>query len=444
MAGLLPLLIALTIIETAGHPGQADAVGSLSLVRLLSLLGWGTAVWWLFCETVARTLVALPRLPRTSIARWDVAAQAIALGSFAWFCYGGGWATRCGHYLSIALAPWLAWQCIHWWCLCLPLRRATLVPWNRWAFLWHQVRFSLLPLMVTLPVIDGFFFVGNSTPLGPWFLRQLGDVGNVIGAFVVSLGLLLLLPWFLVRLWGAQPLPASALRDELQSACARARIPITAILRWPVHGGRVYNAMVIGVLPRLRYVLFTDDLLRDFSSEERTAVLGHELGHARHGHLWTYLLFALATGLVSWSAREPLAAYLAHVPGATSIANDVRTGLVALVLLALQWRLAFGFLSRACERQADLAGAALVGEGDASRGAPSMQRALIAVARLSGTDPKAPSWRHYSINQRVVWLGQVAVDPRVGQRHHRLLHWVVNVLAAATGVLLALFIPRFY
>ena len=444
MAGLLPLLIALTIIETSVHSGPGDALGALSLPSLLGLIGWATMLWWLSCETMARTLVALPRLPRRGIERWDLAAQVLALLAFAWLCYGGGWGARCSTYHSIALAPWLAWQGIHWWCLSVPIRRASRVPWTRSAFVWQQIRFSLLPLAVSLPVIDLMFFIGNSTPIGGWFLHQLGTVGNVLAVFIVSAGLLLLLPWILVRMWGAQPLPASALRDELESACTRARIPIAAILRWPVHGGRVYNAMVLGVLPRLRYVLFTDDLLRDFSSEERIAVLGHELGHARHGHLWIYMLFALATGLVSLLARTPLEGLFAQVPRANAIAPDVRSGLIALILLALQWRLAFGYLSRACERQADLAGATLVGGGDTARGAPQMQRALIAVAQFSGTDPQSPSWRHYSINQRVTWLGLVTLDAQVAERHHQRLRWVVGLLAAATSVLFALSLPRFF
>ena len=52
MAGLLPLLIALTIVETAAHPGRA-AADPRNLAVWLALL---TGLWWLTCETTARVL----------------------------------------------------------------------------------------------------------------------------------------------------------------------------------------------------------------------------------------------------------------------------------------------------------------------------------------------------------------------------------------------------
>lgn len=436
MAGLLPLLLALTILETAAHGHRSGETGSFFAV----LIPWGLLLWWLLCETVGR-LIATRWRTRRALEMWDILAQALPIGAFAGLCYGLGWAHRIPGYTA-ALAPWMAMMIIHWWCLATPVRAVTGATWSRWGLLLHHVRFSLLPLMIAWPVLDIFAWIGNHTVIGPWLLGTFGEAANIAGASLMALGLVALMPWLLVKLWGAQRLTDPRLVAELDAECLRSGVRVAAIMRWPVRGGRVYNAMVLGVLPRLRYVLFTDDLLRDFSPEERTAVLGHELGHARHHHLWIYLMFALATGLLSWSARGVLDDMVLTMPGITHLSDEVRTGLIAMVLLAVQWRLLFGLLSRACERQADLAGADLAGRGDSMAGAVIMQHALGAVARLAGVDPRAPSWRHYSIAERMNFLKRVAADTTIATRHHQLLRLAVQLLAALTGALLALAVPR--
>ena len=442
MAGLLPLLIALTIIETSAHPGRAPLVSALSLSLLIAVVGMTLLFWWLVGETVGRILASRVRLSsgleaRRQLERWDILAQGLALGGFAALCYGLHWAEVARGY-SIAIAPWALAQVIHWWTLARPLSATTGVPWRRGALVWHHVRFALLPLGIALPVLDLSAWIANSTKLDQWLFGHFGHLVDVLGAMLLAVGVVALLPWLLVRAWGARPLTDPALRGELESACRNAGVRVGAILRWPVRGGRVYNAMVIGVLPRLRYVLFTDDMLRDFPPDQRLAVLGHELGHARYQHLWVYLLFALATGLLSFAARGPLDAWLAGLPGMGTIDEDVRAGIGALLLLGVQWRLLFGFLSRACEREADAAGAELAGGGDLRQGAATMSQALGTVAQLAGIDPRAPSWRHYSLHERMVWLERVAAQPQVAALHHRQVRLVIELMAATTGMLLAL------
>ena len=432
MAGLLPLLIALTILETAALGQRSGASGALFAV----VIPWALLLWWLLCETMGQLLSRRWRT-RQALERWDIIAQTAIVGAFAGLCYGLGWVHRVSGY-SAALGPWLMMMAIHWWCLAKPTSALKGIALSRWGFLLQHVRFSLLPLMIAWPILDVCFFIGNHTAIGPWLLGNFGQAANIAGTSLMALALAALLPWLLIKLWGAQPLTNPLLRAELEAECQRSGVRVTNIMHWPTSGGRMYNAMVLGVLPRMRYVLFTEDLLRDFTTEERTAVLGHELGHARYHHLWIYLMFALATGLLSWSARDVLDQALVGLPGMTALTVEVRAGLIALVLLAVQWRLFFGVLSRACERQADLAGADLAGRGDAVAGARIMHDALAAVARLAGIDPRSPSWRHYSIAERMLFLDQVAADPALATRHHARVRLTVQLMAALTGLLLAL------
>lgn len=425
MVGLLPLLIALTIIETAAR-GQYDGLTPKSFALIIP---WGLLLWWLVCETVGRVLATTWRT-RRALELWDLTAHVLAVLLFAGLCYGLGWVRMVQGYTA-SLAPWMALMAIHWWCLAVPARAINGSTWTRTGLLLHHVRFALLPLVIALPVLDVGAWIANTTHLDHWLFGHFGQAVSVIGGGLLSLALVGLMPWVLITVWGTRPLTDATLMSELEAACLRAGVKVAAIRRWPVRGGRVYNAMVIGVLPQLRYVVFTDDLLRDFPPAERTAVLGHELGHARHQHLWIYLMFALATSLLSLSSRNLVDAYAVAIPALAHIDAGLRAGLIALVVLAVQWRLLFGLLSRACERQADLAGAELTSP-------ETMQHALTAVARCAGVDPRAPSWRHHSIAERVAFLGRVSNDPAVAIRHHRQVRLVVQLLAALTGILLAL------
>src|SRR5947209_6932927 len=110
--------------------------------------------------------------------------------------------------------------------------------------------------------------------------------------------------------------------------------------------------MVVGILPLLRYVVFTDRLIAEMTGEEVEAVFGHEAGHIRHRHMLYYLAFmivSLAVVMQIWDAAN-----------LKSLVNlTLRKDLVLLPLFGLVGAyifVVFGFLSRRCERQADVYG----------------------------------------------------------------------------------------
>ena len=257
----------------------------------------------------------------------------------------------------------------------------------------------------------------------------------------LALGILapLLMPLVLVRMWHAQPLPASELRELLEAACRHMRVRVRYLMLWPAEVTKVYNAAVIGVLPRLRYVLFSQDLLRDFPPRQILAVLGHELGHARYWHLPLYMLFVLVTLMTSFLLAAPLTTALGHLALFRTTSPELREGMITVALLGLKWRLIFGYLSRACERQADLSGAELSG------GPTTMRDALRTVARLSGQAENTPSWRHYSIRERAAFLDRVELEPALAVRHHtQVRRWWRSLtgLALALSVILGIMALR--
>src|SRR5206468_1109239 len=72
--------------------------------------------------------------------------------------------------------------------------------------------------------------------------------------------------------------------------CHIHRLKFRDILIWRTHH-RIANALVMGIVPRFRYVLLSDLLLAEMEDEQIEAVFAHELGHVVHRHLIWYLVF---------------------------------------------------------------------------------------------------------------------------------------------------------
>ena len=416
MTGLIPLIAALALIEA----GLRARVVPVSSSRLVAAMIIGALLLPLLCETGSRVVARWRHHPRL-VDHWEVVMQGMVLAWFGWLCLGLGWAAVQGAY-SVALAPWVAGQAICWWCLPAPAAPAV-----RRAQVWHQLRYGLAPLLLALPILDLCAWIGESSGWATFLARHLGQWANVTGSFLLAVGVLTALPWLLMYLWRARPLPDSPLAAQLHAACTRAGVNVAGLRLWPVAGRGMYNAMVLGLVPRLRYVLFTPDLLRDFTPLQVEAVLGHELGHVRHRHLWLYLLFAITAGLGSWTLADPLRHALYLLPGTAHLPPALVQGGLAVGLALGAWRLGFGVLSRTCERQADLAGAELVG----STGV--MQSALHTLAGPGGLAADAPNWRHDTIRMRMAWLDLVDADPAVARRQHQLVlaAWLILAGTAA-------------
>jgi STE24 endopeptidase len=230
------------------------------------------------------------------------------------------------------------------------------------------------------------------------------------------------------------------------------------------------NAMVIGVLPWPRYVVFTDRFLEEFNGDEMEAVFGHEVGHIKHHHMPYYLGFFILSMAVMLYACLYASSLWPGLGGSSPGAmldglplNDAWIPAGAAALLAYMF-LVFGFLSRRCERQADVYGCRAVscGRGDCAGhedGDPLAPRsnglcptgirtfiyALEKVASVNGMSRVRPgflqSWQHGSIARRVAFLYGLLKDPLAERRFQRrvaLVKWgMVVVLGAALAGLVA-------
>lgn len=171
---------------------------------------------------------------------------------------------------------------------------------------------------------------------------------------VMSLGLLSFLAFFAPELFRrtmrAQPLEDGETRREIERLCEAIGVRCKDFLVWKT-GGRIVNAMVVGLTKGTRYVFVTDGLLKALPTPEVLAVVAHEAGHAKLRHLPTYFALSLAMMLLLQTAEEWL---LPMLPEGSE-------QLFLLAFLAVFWFGILGWLSRRFERQADLFAADHVG-----------------------------------------------------------------------------------
>jgi STE24 endopeptidase len=215
-------------------------------------------------------------------------------------------------------------------------------------FLNHLRQFALLVMLpvilfVTQQTIDRFL---PETTRSDWY--RLGS------AVAVPL-LILLMPLMIKPLLGLRTMPAGPVRARLEALAKRLHFHCTDFLLWPTHGAMA-NAMIVGFLPRIRYVIFTDRILDELPPDELDAVFGHEVGHAKHGHMWLYAVF-LALSITTLAAAFLLLGQQLDAAG-VELPKWVEgwISLPPLVLIVGYIFLVFGYLSRRCERQADVYG----------------------------------------------------------------------------------------
>jgi Zn-dependent protease with chaperone function len=300
----------------------------------------------------------------------------------------------------------------------------------------------------------------------PW----AANAGGILALAVVFVTM----PWIVRLVLGLKPLPPGPLRDRLWATGRRLKFRCSNILLWNTRSGMA-NAMVIGIVPWVRYVVFTDRLVEDFSPDEVEAVFGHEVGHIKHHHMLYYLGFLTASMAVLFLAaeqgewvlrdltRDAAAPVMAYAANLLSLGGHQIWGAVPVVACVLTYIfVVFGFLSRRCERQADVFGCRAVscrladcpghadgaelpsdGRGLCPTGIRTFIRALEKVALVNGISRDKPgffqSWQHSTIARRVEFLQRVLQDPREERRFQRrvaAVKWAMFlVLGAALGLL---------
>jgi Zn-dependent protease with chaperone function len=329
---------------------------------------------------------------------------------------------------------------------------------GRWSYVLFKARHNLVLVLIPLTLL---LLQKEVYRFFPGLIRDWHEVLTLLG-FGVVLVVLMLMPWVVRLVLGLKPLPEGPLRRKLLAAAQRMKFRHSDILFWNTHGVMA-NAMVLGVLPWPRYVVFTDKLLEEFTAEEVLAVFGHEVGHIKHHHMLYYLTFLMASMMVLVLLVAVLVPGLADPAVAKpdsglifDLQNHPYLQSVPMMTLVLAYVfVVFGFVSRRCERQADIYGCRAVScglpdcLGHDGETAPTGRtpppcptgirifiQALEKVALLNGINREKPgflqSWQHSTIARRVAFLQEMLRDPAIEPRFQR------GVLLVKCGLFLML------
>jgi STE24 endopeptidase len=333
---------------------------------------------------------------------------------------------------------------------------------SRGAYVLFQLRQKLalafLPVLLLLAAKELQRLFPELWKESPQAVNFLG-IGAVLVVFAA-------MPWIVRLMLGLKPIPPGPLRARLEASARRLRFRCSNILIWNTRHGMA-NAMVIGILPWLRYVIFTDRLLEDFTPEEIEAVFGHEVGHIRHHHMLYYFGFLTASILVlGWLVTDLAVSYLGPLPFALDAQSSDCVSAISLVAVLLGYIfMVFGFLSRRCERQADVFGCRAVscaspdcrghendvdfaqhGQGLCPTGINTFIRALDKVAAVNGISRDRPgflqSWQHGSIGRRIEFLQQMLLDVNVEKRFQRRVFLFKVLLLLALGSAVAFILSQ--
>jgi len=284
---------------------------------------------------------------------------------------------------------------------------------GRIVYIYSNLAFSLpmlLPWLFISLIGDAFQFLPDNA-----FKSMLDSVVGENIQFVILLILIALFaPKFIKRLWRCVPLPEGIYRDCIDATCREAGIGYSNILYWPIFGGKMITAGVMGLAKKFRYILVTHALIETLSLEELRGVIAHEIGHVKKRHLIKYfisvLLFSFVIVNIVNSGLFMCYKFLGfdHFHMATILFTCFM-----ILFLVVYFRLIFGYFMRNFEREADIFAFQMIGS------ATPLISAFNKITYYSGRPASQPNWHHFSIAQRISYLERCETNPEWINHHDR-------------------------
>lgn len=290
---------------------------------------------------------------------------------------------------------------------------------SRKAYVFSNITLSV-PVLLPWLLLSGIFDLILALPFE--LPRQIMNTpeGEIAYFLFFLFAVTLLGPLIIQKFWRCRPLETGFYRHRIEILCERAQLTYADILYWPIFGGRMITAGVMGLVSRFRYILVTKALLQLLTPEEVDTVIAHEVGHVKKHHLLFYLFFFIGYMVIAYATfdlivyliifSEPIYRFLF----ATGMdRTTVTTGLLSLSILftfLIYFRFLFGYFMRNFERQADAFVYTLF---DSAAPLISTFEKIVAV---SGQSPEKPNWHHFSIRERVDFLKRCEANRSLIQR----------------------------
>ncbi len=300
-----------------------------------------------------------------------------------------------------------------------------------------------LPIVLPWVILSLLYDLAGLVPSQTLHALLASEWGDLVFFVLFLFFVLLFFPPLVRRLWGCSELPDGALKLHLTAFCQNQGFTAGLYL-WPLFEGQALTAGVMGIVPGLRYILLTPAIIETMSLVELEAVMAHEIGHVKKGHLLLYTLliggFSIFAAMMAepliylFLSRESFYAVMAkgHISPETAL---TLVGAVPLLLfMIIYFRFIFGYFIRNFERQADMHVFSVMGSSH------SLISAFEKIALLSGNIRDQPSWHHFGIGERVDCLEKCERNPQFIRRHDKKVR--LSLLAYVLVLLMAIGLVR--
>ncbi len=290
------------------------------------------------------------------------------------------------------------------------------------SYVLSNITFSV-PVLLPWLILSGFADLIKALPF-EWPGRFLETTEGEITYFLLFLFAVAVIgPTMIQKFWRCKPLEAGEHRTRIEDLCRKAGIAYADILYWPIFGGKMITAGVMGLIKKFRYILVTPSLLGLLEPEEIDAVIAHEIGHVKRKHLIFYLLFFVGYMLLSYVTFDIILFGIVYAEPVYWLIN--KTGfdqttifsalfsLFIIIVFLIYFRFVFGFYMRNFERQADIFVYTLFDS------AKPLISTLEKIVTTSGQSADRPNWHHFSIRERIDYLKKCESDTRWIRRHNQ-------------------------
>ena len=305
------------------------------------------------------------------------------------------------------------------------------------SYVLSNITFSI-PILLPWVFLSGVADLIRTLPF-EWPGRFLDTTEGEVTYFLLFLFVVAVIgPAMIQKFWRCKPLEAGDHRKRIEKLCQKADLAYADILYWPIFGGKMITAGVMGLLRKFRYILVTPSLLRLLEPEEIDAVIAHEIGHVKRKHLLFYLLFFVGYMLLSYVTFDIILFGIIYAEPVYWLIN--KTGfdqttifsalfsLIIIFIFLIYFRFIFGFYMRNFERQADIYVYALFDS------AKPLISTLEKIVTTSGQSADRPNWHHFSIKERIDYLQKCESNSRWIGRHNRKVNKSIGIYLA--GLLL--------
>jgi len=289
-------------------------------------------------------------------------------------------------------------------------------------YIQSNISFSV-PIFIPWTLLSGIADIINLLPFEFPKTILSSPAGQVCYFLIFLLALAFFAPILIQRFWGCKPLADGIFRTRIESFLKNADVEYAEILNWPLFGGRMITAGVMGIVKKFRYILVTPALLRYLSPEELDAVMAHETGHVKRYHLLFYLFFFVGFMLLSYSIFNLIIFAVIYIEpvfhmtfGLDPTGTDMFSMIFSIIDVAvfiIYFRFIFGYFMRNFERQADIFVYELLDN------ATPLISSLEKIGAAGSHSPDKPNWHHFSISQRVGYLKRCEADRSWIERHNK-------------------------